>query len=65
MVPAEWQCVCGLSMLLLEAHSSVDERQRAPDAGSFSTAEAPTSYIVAPSASKPRALHVYGKSPFL
>ena len=42
-------------MLLLEAHSSVDERQRASDAGSFSTAEALTSYIVAPSASKPRA----------
>ena len=57
--------MCGLSMLLLEAHSSVDERQRSPDAGSFSTVEALTSYIVAPSASKPRALHVYGKSPFL
>jgi hypothetical protein len=61
VVPAAWHCVCGLSMLLLEGHSSVDERPRANDAGSFSTAgifstaEAPTSYIVAPCASKPRA----------
>jgi hypothetical protein len=45
---------CGLNMAL-EGHSSADERPRAHDAGSFSTAEAPTSYIVAPCASKPRA----------